>query len=60
MTKITEIRFEITYNEDIWGVIKELQNVAENFPDAVFKQVDNLNDLIFDIPKEKQELKQDD
>ena len=59
MTKITEIRFEITYNEDIWGVIQELQNVAENFPDAVFKQVDNLNDLIFDIPKEK-ELKQDD
>ena len=59
MTKITEIRFEITYNEDICGVIQELQNMAENFPDAVFKQVDNLNDLIFDIPKEK-ELKQDD
>lgn len=58
MSKITEIRFEITYNENIWSVIQELQNVAENFPDAVFQQVDNLNDLIFDIPKEK-ELKKD-
>lgn len=58
MTKVTEIRFEITYNANIWSVIQELQNVADSFPDAVFKQVDNLNDLIFDIPKEK-ELKQD-
>jgi hypothetical protein len=60
MTKITEIRFEITYNENIWDVIRELQNVAENFPDAVFRQVDNLNDLIFDIPNYNKELKQND
>lgn len=53
MTKVTEIRFEITYKEDIWGIIQELQNIAENFPDAVFRQVDNLNDLIFDIKEEK-------
>ena len=55
MTEITEIRFEITHNENIWKVVHELQNVAENFPDAVFRQVDNLNDLIFDIHKEKDE-----
>lgn len=54
MTEITEIRFEITYNEKIWKVVHELQNVAENFPEAVFRQVDNLNDIIFDIPKEKE------
>lgn len=54
MTKITEFRFEITYNEDIWEIIKELQNVAENFPDAVFRQVDNLNELIFNIPEKKE------
>jgi len=59
MTKIKEIRFEITYDDNIWDIIRELQNVADNFPDAVFLQVDNLNELIFEI-LDKKELKQDD
>lgn len=59
MTKITEIRLEITYKEDIWGIIQELQNIAEKFPDAVFLQTDTLNELIFVMSEEK-ELKQDD
>ena len=59
MTKIKEIRFEITYDDNIWDIIRELQNVADNFPDAVFLQVDNLNEPIFEI-LDKKELKQDD
>lgn len=52
MSKISKIVAEINYNDTIGNIINTLENIAEQYPNAILDEVERGNEFIFKVEKD--------